>query len=62
MKKYSYSTPTAEIILLNTKSNMMDEAPVNPFSDTTNQYDANTATMDMDELEEDVTRKSNLWE
>jgi len=62
MEKYSYSTPTTEIILLNTKGNMMDEAPVNPYSDTTSQYDANTATMDMDELEEDVTRKSNLWE
>ena len=60
MKK-EYSAPATDIVLLGTAQNMMDEAPVNPYSDTTGSYDSNTATMDIEEDEFTLEQKS-LWD
>ena len=61
--KRTYSAPIVEIIILNSTMNVMDDAPVNPFSDTTETYDSNSINMDLEEEGDDFLRPSrSLWE
>ena len=62
MKKI-YSAPSVDIIILNTSYDVMDEIPENPFSDTTENYDSNSISMDIEEEGDDFLRSSrSLWE
>lgn len=60
MKK-TYSTPSIDVVLLNTSGSLMDGNPVNPFSDTTSTYDSNSTNMDVEDEEFDLTPEINLW-
>ena len=60
--KRTYSAPIVEIIILNSTMNVMDDAPVNPFSDKTETYDSNSTSMDLEDDEDFLRPSRSLWE
>lgn len=62
MKK-TYSAPIVDIIILNSSTDLMGDAPVEPISNTTTNYDSNTVNIDVEEDNDDFLRPSrSLWE
>ncbi len=60
--KNKYSSPITEIIFLNISTNVMDDAPVADFSNTTGSYDGNSNNLEIEEDESYINPSINLWD